>query len=467
MFRNLIVSAVAAAIAFQATAALADGATWGGAKTGGISLQQKAPRSNGLHVRFADQVQRGGAPKASARTTRLGSTNYAKYGRVAPNENARFGTTSHVTKKSKAPGFAPAKQAKHVQFDRKGNRVYKIEKSGKSNPVTHGAPRSGGLKAGMTTKEARALNARKKAASPKYKAYKANQHTLAKTRSGGLRVKKGQVVPPKNARFGATSHVAKIKSGSLRVKNGKVLPPKHARFGTTSHVAKGAKTAKRGTKAAKAARTGAKVAKTGRKLRTIGKFAAGGAATAVAGAALGVKVPDAVDAAMFTGKLITDPKNAPKRLAGAAKGGVRMIGTAADAITDPSRMARNLYGAANGVGRSVANTKVYKRLAKTRTGRQIGKATSWTKKRIGTSYNKFKRTKTAKAIGSTARTVDKKVFKPLNRSVNKGMKAAGKGAKKIAGGAKKASKKVSKKVAKGAKKIAKGAKKIGKKLKFW
>ncbi len=426
MFSKTIVTTVAIAVALHATAAFADGVSWNGVKTGGISLQQKAPRPNGLNVRFADQFRKGGAPKATAGTMRLGSTNYAKYGRVAPSENARFGTTSHLTRNAKAPAL----KTRQVHFDPKGNRVYEIEKSGRSRPVTGGAKVTGKAKAGMTTSEARALNAKKKAVSPKYADYKANQKSLAKTRNGGL-----------------------------RVKNGKVVPPKNARFGTTSHVAKGAKTAKRGSKAAKATRSvarGAKIAKTGKKLRTVGKFAAGGAASAAAGAALGVKVPDAVDAAMFTGKLVTDPKNAPKRLAGLATGGARMVGTAANAVTDPGRMARNLYGAANGVGRSVANTKVYKSLARTKTGREIGKATSWTKKQVGKGYDRFKRTKTAKTIGTAARTVDKKVFKPLNRTVNKTTKTIGKIAKNPRKTAKVA-----------AKKISKGAKKVAKKLKFW
>jgi hypothetical protein len=421
MFSKTIVATVAIAVALHATAAFADGL-----KTGGIAVHQKAPRSNGMHVRFADMFHKVEAPKASAGTMRLGSTNYAKYGRVAPNENARFGTTSHLKPKSEAPSL----KTKQVHFDPKSNRVYAIEKSGRSKPVTGGAKVTGKAKAGMTTGEARALNAKKKAVSPKYADYKANQRKLAKTGNGGL-----------------------------RVKNGKVVPPKNARFGTTSHLAGNAKTAKRGAKAAKTTKTvakGAKIAKTGKKLRTVGKFAAGGAATAVAGAALGVKVPDAVDAAMFTGKLVTDPKNAPKRLAGLATGGARMIGTAANAITDPGRMAHNLYGAANGVGRSVANTKVYKSLAKTKTGREIGKATRWTGKQVGKGYDRFKKTKTAKTIGTAARTVDKKVFKPLNRTVNKTTKTIGKIAKNPRKAAKVATKKISK-----------GAKKVAKKLKFW
>jgi hypothetical protein len=402
MFSKTIVTTVAIAVALHATAAFADGLNWNGVKTGGISLHQKAPRPDGLNVRFADQFPKSGAPKVSAGTMRLGSTNYAKYGRVAPDEDARFGTTSHLKRKAEAPSL----KTKQVHFDAKRNRVYEIEKSGRSRPVTSGATTTGKAKAGMTTGEARALNAEKKAVSPKYADYKANQRKLAKTGNDGL-----------------------------RVKNGKVVPPKNARFGTTSHVAGNAKTAKRGAKAAKTTKTaakGAKIAKTGTKLRTVGKFAAGGAASAVAGAALGVKVPDAVDAAMFTGKLVTDPKNAPKRLAGLATGGARMVGTAANAVTDPGRMARNLAGAANGVGRSVANTKVYKSLAKTKTGREIGKATSWTGKQAGKGYDSFKRTKTAKTIGTTARTVDKKVFKPLNRTVNKTTKTIGKGARNVA-----------------------------------
>ena len=143
MFRKAVFSIVAAAVALQATVAFADGVRWEGVKSGGISLQKKAPRPNGLKVRFADTFQQGGAAKATAGTTRLGRTNYAKYGRVAPSEKARFATTKHLSHKAKAPGHPKAVVAKHVHFDPKGNRVYKIEKSGKSKPVSHGAPRTG------------------------------------------------------------------------------------------------------------------------------------------------------------------------------------------------------------------------------------------------------------------------------------------------------------------------------------
>jgi len=489
MFFKTVISAIAVTVALNATAAFADNLTREGAKSGGIAVTQKAPRSNGLKVRFADYFQKAPATKAS----------------------------------------------KGVHFDSSKNKVFKIEKSGNSRPVSAGKPKARVVKQGMSSSQARALNTQKKATSPKYQAYKQNQHKLATKSSGGLKVKNGKVVPPKNARFGTTAHVrgkgssatakgvhfdssrnkvvkieksgksrpvsagkpkarvvkqgmsssqaralnaqkkatspkyqaykqnqrklAKKSSGGLKVKNGKVVPPKNARLGTTAHLKNTGKGVKNTRKTAKAARTlkkGAKIAKTGRKLRTVGKIATGGAASMAVGAALGVKVPDAVDAAMFAGKLVTDPKNAHKRLYGAAKGGVKMIGTAATTITDPSRMARNLGNAAKGVGRSVANTKVYKTLAKTKTGRAIGKVTSWTTKKAGAGYTKFKKTKTAKAIGKAAKAVDKQVFK----RANKGVKTIGKGATKA-----------SRKIAKGAKKTAgkfkKGAKKVAKKLKFW
>jgi len=430
MFIKAVISTVGLAVALNATAAFADNIRWNGAQSGGASIQKKAPRPNGMNVRFADQFKKGGTVKATTGGMRLGSTPYSKYQRVAPSGKARFGTTAHVTKKGANAKATVRTPAKRVHFDSSKNTVRKIEKIGQ-RPVNGGkASKSGSLKKkGMSTKEARALNAQKKANSPKYKAYKHSQHKLAK-KSGGLKVRNGNVVAPKNALFGTTRHL--------------------------SNTRKGVKNSRKVTKTAKHLKKGAKIAKTGKKLRTVGKLATGGAVGMVAGAALGVKVPDAVDAAMFAGKLVTDPKNAPKRLYGVAKGGVRMVGTAANAITDPSRMARNLHGAAKGVGRSIAKTKVYKNLAKTKTGRTIGKATKWTGKKVGAGYNKFKKTKTAKAIGKAAKTVDKQVFK----RANKGVKTVGKVTKK-------ASKKIAKGAKKTAKKIGKGAKKVAKKLKFW
>lgn len=411
MFIKTVLATVALAVAVNATSALADNLRWDGAKSGGISITKKTKRPNGLNVRFADQFRK--APAAKAKTGAR-----------------RFGTTAHVRNKSASVKAQVGTPAKRVQFDSSKNKVRRIGKVGNSRPVNAGAPKARVGKQGMTSNQARALNARKKANSPNYKAYKHNQHKLARKSSGGLKVKHGKVVPPQNSRFGATKHLKNTR--------------------------KGVKTTRKTAKTARHLKKGAKIAKTGRRLRTVGKIATGGAVGMAAGAALGVKVPDAVDAAMFAGKLVTDPKNAHKRLYGAAKGGVRMIGTAATTITDPSRMARNLHGAAKGVGRSIANTKAYKSFARTKTGRTIGKATNWTGKKVGAGYNRFKKTKTAKAIGKAAKAVDKQVFK----RANKGVKAIGKGTKK-------ASRKIAKSASKTTKKIGKGAKKVAKKLKFW
>jgi hypothetical protein len=437
MFSKILVSAITIAAALSATTAFADNLNWNGLDTGGVRLQQKAPRSNGMHVRFAEP--------------------------------------------------ASLTQDRQVRFNPKANQVFEIEKSGNSRPVTGSNAKAASLKTGMTAEQARALNAQKKAASPKYQAYRNNQRALAEGGGNGARVrngkvalskdaqlgrtpyeKYGRVAPVEDARFGKTAHLDKgvkvVKPGGIELpkdarfgrtpyeKYGRVAPMEEARFGRTAHLDKGVRAAKSGKKVAKAANAledGAKVAKTGRKLRTVGRLVTGGVATAAVGAALGVKVPDAVDGVMFAGKLVTDPKNAPKRLAGVAEGGFRMVGTAADSITDPGKMARNFGGAVDGVGRSVASTKVYKDLAKTRTGREIGRATSWTTHAVSKDYNTFKRTQTGRAIGVATKTVDKRVFKPLNKGVNTGMKTVGKGAR-TAGKA-----------------VGKTAKNVAKKLKFW
>jgi len=146
-------------------------------------------------------------------------------------------------------------------------------------------------KGGMTSAQARKLNASKKAASPKYAAYRNNQKSLRK-----------------------------------------------------------AKASRKAAKAARTVKTAAKTVKTAKKLRTIGKIATGGAATMVVGAALGVKIPDAVDAALWTAKTLSNPAQAPKRVAALAVGAVKTTATALKTLTNPKKMAKNLGKAAKSVG---------------------------------------------------------------------------------------------------------------------
>ncbi len=209
----------------------------------------------------------------------------------------------------------------------------------------------------------------------------------------------------------------------------------------------------------KAGKETVKVAKSAnkiRKLKAVGKVAAGGAAGAVAGAALGEHVPDAFDAAAYTVRLARDPKHAPKMLYGTAKGGVAMAGRMALTVTDPGKMARNLSGAAQGVGRSIANTGVYKSFARTRTGRSIGKATSFAGAKVSQGYKRFARSKTGKAAGTVVKTVDKYTFKQANKGVKVTTRAVSKGSKVVA----KVAKKEAKKAKKTAKKVGKALKKL-------
>jgi histone H1/5 len=207
----------------------------------------------------------------------------------------------------------------------------------------------------------------------------------------------------------------------------------------------------------KTAKKTVKVAKSAtklRKLKTVGKVAAGGAAGAVAGAAMGEHIPDVFEATAYTYKMARNPKDAPKMLYGTAKGGVAMAGRMALTVTDPGKMARNLGGAAQGVGRSIANTGVYKSMARTKTGRIIGKATGYASAKVSQGYKSFARSKTGKTAGAVAKTVDKYTFKQANKGVKVTTKAVSKGSKVVA--------KVAKKEAKKAKKTAK---KVGKALK--
>jgi len=151
-------------------------------------------------------------------------------------------------------------------------------------------------KGGMTSAQARKLNASKKATSPKYAAYRTNQKALRK-----------------------------------------------------------AKTSRKAAKAARTAKTAARTVKTAKKLRTVGKIATGGAATMVVGAALGVKIPDAVDAALWTAKTLSNPAEAPKRVAALAVGAVKTTGQALKTLTQPKKMAKNLGKAAKSVGCAIAS----------------------------------------------------------------------------------------------------------------
>jgi len=218
----------------------------------------------------------------------------------------------------------------------------------------------------------------------------------------------------------------------------------------------------------KGAKNAAKVAKTGKKLRklkTVGKIATGGAVGMVAGAAMGEHIPDAFDAAAYTYKMARNPKDAPKMLANTAKGGVAMAGRMALTVTDPGKMARNLQGAAKGVGRSIANTGVYKSVAKTKTGRAIGKAATWTTGKVSKGYKSLARTKTGKAVGAAARTVDRQVFKRANAGVKATGKALSKGSKVAGKIAKTSAKEVGAVAKKTGKKAKKSLKKAGKALK--
>lgn len=204
-------------------------------------------------------------------------------------------------------------------------------------------------------------------------------------------------------------------------------------------------------------------AKRFRNAKRYGKVLAGGAAGMVAGAALGERIPDVFDAAEYTAKMARDPRNAPKMLANTARGGVRMAGRMALTVTDPGKMARNLHGAARGVGRSISNTRVYKSLAKTRTGRTIGKGTRWASRTTSRGYKKLARSRTGRAVSSVTRTIDRQVFKRTNKGLRKTGRTISRTSKSVG----RFTKKTSRKAGRTAKKIGRGIGKAAKKLKFW
>jgi len=254
----------------------------------------------------------------------------------------------------------------------------------------------------------------------------------------------------RHVKAASDSHKAKYgKSGGHKVTQAKKAAKAKATARKAHKVGRFGKTTQKTKKIVK-------VGKTARKLKTVGKVAAGGAVGMVAGAALGEHVPDVFDATAYTYKMARNPKNAPKMLANTAKGGVAMAGRMALTVTDPGKMARNLHGAVNGVGRSIANTGVYKSMARTKTGRTIGKATSFAGSKIRHGYKSFARSKTGKATGAVLRTANKYTFKQANKGVKTATRIVSKGSKAVG----KSVKKASKKAKKTARKVGKSLKKL-------
>lgn len=100
-----------------------------------------------------------------------------------------------------------------------------------------------------------------------------------------------------------------------------------------------------------------KTVKHGRKLRTVGKVAAGGfvvaGGTMVAEEALGVDIPDAVDAAEWTYGTLKNPRNAPKRFERLGRDSLRTIDTAGRTLTNPKKLGRNLNNGGKKLVKSV------------------------------------------------------------------------------------------------------------------
>lgn len=137
--------------------------------------------------------------------------------------------------------------------------------------------------------------------------------------------------------------------------------PAHLRSAKPSHRSatkarshtKSAKHAHKANKARKHAKNANKARKTFKTGRTLAKVATGGAASMAVGAALGVKVPDAVDAATWSYNTLKNPKQAPKRFAKLGKDTVKTTAKAAKTLTQPKTMARNLGNAGKKVGKGV------------------------------------------------------------------------------------------------------------------
>ncbi|MEW8293139.1 MAG: hypothetical protein AB2660_15480 [Candidatus Thiodiazotropha sp.] len=100
-----------------------------------------------------------------------------------------------------------------------------------------------------------------------------------------------------------------------------------------------------------------KTVKKGRKLRTLGKVAAGGVVVAggtmVAETALGVDIPDAVDAAEWTYGTLKDPRQAPRRFKKLGRDSLRTVHKAGRTLTNPKKMGRNLEKGAKKAGKSI------------------------------------------------------------------------------------------------------------------
>lgn len=76
--------------------------------------------------------------------------------------------------------------------------------------------------------------------------------------------------------------------------------------------------------------------------RTAAKGAAVGAVgVTAAGWALGVRPPDAIDAAKWTAGTLARPQDTPKRVVNLGRGAVKMTGTAVRSLTRPDRMVQN------------------------------------------------------------------------------------------------------------------------------
>ncbi|MCU7930601.1 MAG: hypothetical protein KZQ90_07370 [Candidatus Thiodiazotropha sp. (ex Codakia rugifera)] len=98
--------------------------------------------------------------------------------------------------------------------------------------------------------------------------------------------------------------------------------------------------------------------KRGRKLRTLGKVAAGGVmvagATVVAETALGVDIPDAIDAVEWTYGTFKDPRKAPRRFNKLGRDSLRTLDKAGRSLTNPNKMAKNLENGAKKAAKSIS-----------------------------------------------------------------------------------------------------------------
>ena len=169
-------------------------------------------------------------------------------------------------------------------------------------------------------------------------------------------------------------------SGNKRTKTStKTLAKRKPAARTATRNARTAKNARKMRRANKSRKMAKATARTARLGRTARGALAGGAVGMAAGAALGVRPPDAVDAAMFAGGIVTDPKSAPRRINKAARGGVRMVGTAARTITNPKRMVNNVGSAVSGLGRSLGLSRSKKTYRKKST-RYSKRSTRYSKK---------------------------------------------------------------------------------------